>query len=184
MQRQSATMPIDALAEQDIARRVAGSAVRFWWLFALVATLLAVVIAGAFLLPQPWSWLIGLLYIGYETWLTVLVFVRSRRAVLEELDQSPAVTDGSGPTLAVLIAARDERLALPATLAPLAAQLRDGDEILVIDDGSRDGSISWIEADYALAWDGIWAAAAPGRHCACCARQTAARRAHLMPVWR
>lgn len=147
-------MPSDAVAVRAVTGDGAGSSARFWWLFSLVATLLAVVIAAAFLLPQPWSWLIGLLYIGYETWLTVLVFVRSRRAVLEEMAHPPVVTDGAGPTLAVLIAARDERLALPATLAPLAAQLRDGDEILVIDDGSRDGSLAWLEAEYALAWEG------------------------------
>ena len=147
-------MSAEVIAEHAARVDGARSSARFWWLFSLVAMLLAEVIVAAFLLPQPWSWLIGLLYIGYETWLTALVFVRSRRAVVEELAHPPIMTDGSGPTLAVLIAARDERLALPATLSVLAAQARDGDEILVIDDGSRDGSVAWLEAEFALTWDG------------------------------
>ena len=44
------------------------------------------------------------------------------------------------PTLSVIIVAHDSRPALAATLPALAAQLRDGDELIVVDNASTDGS--------------------------------------------
>lgn len=42
--------------------------------------------------------------------------------------------------LSVIVPARDEAHALPHLLAPLLAQLAPGDEVIVVDDGSRDGT--------------------------------------------
>jgi 4,4'-diaponeurosporenoate glycosyltransferase len=44
------------------------------------------------------------------------------------------------PAIAVIIPARDEESSLPHLLAPLAAQLRTGDELIVVDDGSTDST--------------------------------------------
>lgn len=124
--------------------------VRFWWLFSLVLTLLLVVVAAAFLLPQPWSWLVGITYVAYESWLTGRLFASSRRAVLTA---TPTVQQGEAPALAVLIAARNECSGMPATLEELARQMRPGDEVLVVDDGSTDDTLAWLEQTYALVWE-------------------------------
>lgn len=129
----------------------AAGGTRFWWLFSLVLVLLLVVAAAAFLLPQPWSWLVGVTYVAYESWLTGRLFASSRRAVLAAA-QSAAI--GEAPALAVLIAARNERSGMPATLAELARQVRAGDEVLVVDDGSTDDTLAWLQQTYALEWKG------------------------------
>jgi cellulose synthase/poly-beta-1,6-N-acetylglucosamine synthase-like glycosyltransferase len=130
---------------------IARGGARFWWLFALVLTLLLAVAAAAFLLPQPWSWLVGIAYILYESWLTGRLFASSRRAVLA---QAVVAATGEPPALAILIAARNERSGMPATLVELTRQIRTGDEVLVVDDGSTDDTLAWLEQAYALTWDG------------------------------
>lgn len=129
----------------------AANGARFWWLFSLVLTLLLAVAAAAFLLPQPWSWLVGITYVIYESWLTGRLFASSRRAVLTT---TPSEQQGALPALAVLIAARNERSGMPATLAELARQVRPGDEVLVVDDGSTDDTLAWLQQTYALVWEG------------------------------
>jgi cellulose synthase/poly-beta-1,6-N-acetylglucosamine synthase-like glycosyltransferase len=125
---------------------------RFWWLFTMVLLLLLAVMAAAFLLPQPWSWLVGIAYIAYESWLTGRLFASSRRAVL---DHRPWPASGDvPPALAILISARNERSGLPATLAELARQMRAGDEVLVVDDGSTDGTPDLLEELLGLTWEG------------------------------
>jgi N-acetylglucosaminyl-diphospho-decaprenol L-rhamnosyltransferase len=47
---------------------------------------------------------------------------------------------GSPPALAVVIVTHESAACLPATLAALAAQLLDGDELLVVDNLSTDGT--------------------------------------------
>ena len=42
------------------------------------------------------------------------------------------------PPAAVVVPARDEALVLPALLASVAGQLREGDELVVVDDASAD----------------------------------------------
>src|SRR5690606_4938333 len=54
------------------------------------------------------------------------------------------------PTLAVLIAARNEAKGLPATLAALAAAQDPPEDVLVIDDGSTDGTHTAIAAQWPL----------------------------------
>ena len=44
------------------------------------------------------------------------------------------------PSLSVVIVTHDSRDALAATLPPLVAQLRDGDELIVVDNASADGT--------------------------------------------
>lgn len=44
------------------------------------------------------------------------------------------------PAVAVIVPARDEAHALPVLLSPLVDQLRPGDEVVVVDDGSTDGT--------------------------------------------
>ena len=60
------------------------------------------------------------------------------------------------PSISIVIPALDEAAALPDTLAALAAQLDIGDEIWVVDGGSRDGT-----ADVAAAWAAVLRSAPP-----------------------
>jgi cellulose synthase/poly-beta-1,6-N-acetylglucosamine synthase-like glycosyltransferase len=55
--------------------------------------------------------------------------------------------------VAVVIAARDERAALPATLARLLSQEDLPDRILLVDDGSTDGTQQWLAQNYGMAFD-------------------------------
>jgi cellulose synthase/poly-beta-1,6-N-acetylglucosamine synthase-like glycosyltransferase len=125
------------------------SAQRFWLLLCLVSLLLALVVVSAFLLPAPWSWAVGLLYIGYESWLTGRLFWRSR-AQVRALGPVPRdlLANTATCSLSVLIAARNELTGLPATLAALLPQQRFGDHIIIIDDGSTDGTYDYVMAMY------------------------------------
>ena len=48
------------------------------------------------------------------------------------------------PTLSVVIVTHDSREAISRTLPPLAAQLRDGDELIVVDNESADGTVAAV----------------------------------------
>ncbi len=67
------------------------------------------------------------------------------------------------PAVAVIVPARDEAHALPTLLASLLPQLRPGDELVVVDDHSRDATVDVaracgagvvIAADLPLGWVG------------------------------
>jgi cellulose synthase/poly-beta-1,6-N-acetylglucosamine synthase-like glycosyltransferase len=107
----------------------------------LIASLLAAVsLAG------PLSWAVGLIYICYDTWLLSYMVRTSRRAILEK----PAGPTGARPTLAVLIAARNERIALPLALDAVLAQDDPPEQIVVIDDGSTDGTLELLRERYGV----------------------------------
>ena len=148
-------------SEQSLAVRT-GSGARFWWLLSLIVALLLMVMLAAFMLGSPWSWLVGLTYIAYESWLTGHLFLSSRRAIL---DSGPVTlapkTSRTGllnkekenePIIAILIAARNERSGLPATLTALHQQLCANDTIIIIDDGSTDDTLSWLTKEYSINW--------------------------------
>ncbi len=48
------------------------------------------------------------------------------------------------PTLSVVIVTHDSRAAVAATLPALTSQLRDGDELIVVDNDSADGTLSAV----------------------------------------
>jgi cellulose synthase/poly-beta-1,6-N-acetylglucosamine synthase-like glycosyltransferase len=117
----------------------------FVLLLGFCAGLLASVLVAAFVLPAPWSWSVGLVYIGYDTWLLGYMVLSSHRALrVPRADGAP----GARPTLAVVICARDERSDLPLALDALLAQDDQPDEIVVVDDGSTDGTAQMLARDY------------------------------------
>lgn len=116
--------------------------------FALVLALLAGVTASALTMTGPSVWLVGFLYIGYDTWLLFFVAARTRGC----LAAPAAAPAAAGPSVAALIAARNEALVLPQCLAALRAQTSPPDEVFVVDDGSDDGTRAALEA---AAWPGL-----------------------------
>lgn len=112
-----------------------------------------VVLYAAFRFSGLAAWSVGLLYVTYDTLLLVYVFLRSRY-ILKGLAKGPAAADaapGPQPSVGVLIAARNEALALPRTLHALLAQTDPPDAILVIDDGSTDASREVLGREFGIA---------------------------------
>jgi cellulose synthase/poly-beta-1,6-N-acetylglucosamine synthase-like glycosyltransferase len=61
------------------------------------------------------------------------------------VDAGPAPPDGSPPPrVAILIPAHDEEGQIAATVVPLAAELREGDRLVVIADNCHDGTASVV----------------------------------------
>jgi 4,4'-diaponeurosporenoate glycosyltransferase len=58
----------------------------------------------------------------------------------------PASSAATRGTIAVVVPARDEAPSLPALLAAVVAQLRPGDELVVVDDHSTDGTAAVARA--------------------------------------
>ena len=116
----------------------------------LVATLVA-----AFVLPVPWAWSIGFLYILYDTWLLATMVRSSRRAVNEDTTPPAASLDeDERASVAVLIAFRNERLVLPKTIDALLRQDERAEAIVLVDDGSTDDSLLWVSSAYDVEFEG------------------------------
>ena len=107
-------------------------------LFAAVLLLWLAGIAGLWQLPGLARWSVGLLYILYDTWLIVFVARELRRNAAPSVAAAQACDAAAQPSVAVLIAARDEAEALPRTLDALLQQDDPPEAIWVIDDGSTD----------------------------------------------
>jgi cellulose synthase/poly-beta-1,6-N-acetylglucosamine synthase-like glycosyltransferase len=101
------------------------------------AGLWVVLLAAPFVLHGVFVWSAGLVYASYDTVLLVFTFVETLR-LLRPLRS--AAVDRPRPTLAVLVAARNEASVLPQTLRALLAQAEPPDEIIVADDGSTDAT--------------------------------------------
>jgi len=72
--------------------------------------------------------------------LTAWGWRRSRRETEASLQSEPPVD--ALPALSVIVAARNEETALPRLLHHLIGQIRAGDELLIVDDGSTDATAS------------------------------------------
>jgi cellulose synthase/poly-beta-1,6-N-acetylglucosamine synthase-like glycosyltransferase len=127
----------------------------FRFLFGTTLGLLVFTLVAGWALSGPAAWAVGLLYIAFDTWLLAHMVRASRRAVRDDLGNDPFALRGVAPRLSILIPARNERAILPACLAALEGQTMPGDEIVVIDDGSTDGTQAWLEKAYALRPPGL-----------------------------
>jgi GT2 family glycosyltransferase len=57
------------------------------------------------------------------------------------------LAQGARVRVAVVVPNRDGRRWLPGLLASLRAQTRPADRLVVVDDGSRDGSVAWLRGE-------------------------------------
>lgn len=108
------------------------------------------VLAGAIGATGLLAWSAGLLYVTYDTALLLTVYLKTRfilrgGAAIPPLPESPL-----RPTLAVVVAARNEAAALPRTLDALLAQDDLPETILVVDDGSTDAGAAVLAERYGL----------------------------------
>jgi len=116
--------------------------------YAFVLGLWLTAVAGAWLFSGVLAWTAGLVYVAYDTWL--LVHVARKTAYILKPLQHTAGPAMHRPTVAVIIAARNELDALPATLDALCAQTDPADEIIVADDGSTDETAAMLARRYRL----------------------------------
>ena len=112
-----------------------------------VLALWLLLFAASFKLGGLLAWGVGIAYITYDTVLLLFVGWQARgllRAVTP-------IADGPRVTLGVIVAAHNEALALPLTLANLLRQSDQPDCIVIADDGSSDGTADLLTQQYGLA---------------------------------
>ena len=129
----------------------------FRWplLFGTVLGLLIFSLYAGFAFRGASAWLVGLIYISYDSALLLFMVASSRNAVKQRGQKrlEPTLPAHVSPTLTVLICARNERLVLPVCLEALRAQTEPAGEILVLDDGSTDSMIDWLTREFALTFE-------------------------------
>jgi cellulose synthase/poly-beta-1,6-N-acetylglucosamine synthase-like glycosyltransferase len=122
---------------------------------ALWVLLFALAFRGRGLLP----WAVGAAYITYDTLLLAFVGWQTWHLlrpvpparVAQPCTRPPQAPHSCvRPTLAVIIAARDEAAVLPVTLAALLAQTDPPEAIVIADDGSSDGTAELLASRYGL----------------------------------
>ena len=110
--------------------------------------LLWVLLLGApFGLHGVWVWSAGLVYVTYDTLLLVFTFWQTLPLVSRVEAKAQPTEQVS---LTVIVAARDEALVLPVTLAALLEQSDPPDRILIADDGSTDDTPEVLGGLYSL----------------------------------
>lgn len=126
---------------------------RFNILFALVLCSWLVTVAGVWLLDGLLVWAAGLLYVVYDAALLTFVAYKTRALHVNSApcDRPEAVSPVS---IAIIIAARNERAMLPRTVRAALAQLAQGDQVLVMDNGSTDDTLQVLQREFGLQADG------------------------------
>ena len=121
-------------------------------IYGVVLGLWLLVLAGALTFSGVLTWAAGLLYVTYDTLLLFYVFLSTRHLLRSAPSGAPvsAGRRGAGPGAAVIIAARNELAALPRTIAALLAQTQALQMILVVDDGSTDGTLRMLRERYGV----------------------------------
>jgi glycosyltransferase involved in cell wall biosynthesis len=121
----------------------------------------------AFAVGGVLSWSVGVAYVSYDTLLLVFVAWQTWELRRVALAMAPPggtalVATGLRPTLGVLVAAHNEAAVLPLTLAALLAQADPPERIVVVDDGSTDGTGALLTGRYGVPEPAMGNCSAPG----------------------
>jgi len=126
---------------------------------ALVYVAFVALVVQAFLRQGILVWSVGVAYILYDT--ALLIFTAIEIWPLRHGATVPAI-DGAAPSLAVIVAARNEAAVIDVTIDRLAAQDGAPDLILIADDGSDDATAATL-ARYGLAQPAVGEIGPPAR---------------------
>ena len=130
---------------------------------AAVLLLWIALFAAPFGLHGVWVWSAGLIYITYDTLLLAFTFWKTLPLASRPSGASPDETLGPGPSVGVLVAAKNEALVLPVTLDALLGQSDPPDVIVVVDDGSTDDTPDVLGRLYGLATPPLGEVSGSGR---------------------
>jgi cellulose synthase/poly-beta-1,6-N-acetylglucosamine synthase-like glycosyltransferase len=122
-------------------------------IYGSIAALWVGVLIGAWAFTGVLAWSAGILYVIYDTSLLFYVMRKTRSLYRERSAQSQAAAVAAVlplPSVGVLIAARNEAGALPATLDALLAQQEGAECILVLNDGSSDDTELLLSERYGV----------------------------------
>lgn len=124
----------------------------FRLLFGFVLLLLVGSLAAVFFSRHEWAWAIGILFLTYDAVLLTAITTLAWRGVVRS--EAPRTRHVPPPELAVLVPCRNEKSVISACLEALIPQMRTGETIWVIDDGSIDGTVAWLGERYGVVMDG------------------------------
>jgi len=151
MHRQEAGLE-DGSGSGSAATVTAPSALPFSCIFTVAAVLLVLVVLAAFTVDGPFAWSVGFVYIAYDTWVLVRMVRASSRAVRSLPAKTAAAGSGGRIPLTILIAARNEQEVLPDTFASLLSQTEPAEQVILIDDGSADGTEDWLVREWGVSF--------------------------------
>lgn len=121
-----------------------------WYLFATVAVLLSLSIYSANVFGGILAWIVGLLYVSYDTWLLTYVAWKTRHLTAQQRSTSESIDDTSPVSLGVLVPAHNESSVIVATLERLLQQQDSPNQIIVINDGSTDDTANTLHKAFAI----------------------------------
>jgi cellulose synthase/poly-beta-1,6-N-acetylglucosamine synthase-like glycosyltransferase len=119
-------------------------------IYGAIALLWIGVLAGAWAFTGVLAWSAGIVYVIYDTSLLFYVVRKTRALYRERASPASLPMTTVRPTVGVLIAARNEAQALPATLDALLAQTEPAECVLVLNDGSSDDTDAMLADRYAV----------------------------------
>ena len=114
-----------------------------------VPVVFVALVAQAFLRQGLAVWSVGLCYILYDT--VLLLFTAWQiRGLRSGAPPEDAAASPAGPTMGIIVAARDEARIIAATIDRLLAQDQPPEIILIADDGSTDGTAAALRQAYGI----------------------------------
>lgn len=128
-------------------------------IFSFLLTGLVVSLFLPFFTEAPISWVAGFCYIIYDTLLLVFVAMKVSGHV-KKMKPKDLLMENESTSVCILIAAKNEKSILQKCLDSIHQQTKAPEQIIIVDDGSTDGSFSFLKAKLQLRkMDQLWQSA-------------------------